>query len=130
MADEARVASLVEEAAAGAGWQVDGCHVAVLLRAGRHQRVSVDLAADAGVEYLRLISRVGDAAVMNEARLRAALGMNARLRAGALAIEQGFVVVVDTVPMHLASAMLPDAILRLAGKADEFERGLFGVDVQ
>lgn len=131
MADESRVESLMNAAAEVAGWQRDGRHVTVQLRDGRHQRVAVDGAEEEGVDYLRMVSRVGDAAVLNEARLRAALGMNARMRAGAIAILEGAVVVVDTMPMHRAdSNLLRDAIQRLAGKADELEKGLFGVDVQ
>ena len=113
------------------GWTREGNSATLLLPGGRHQRVQADLFEEDGEEILRLKSRVGPAAVLNEARLQSALRMNARLRFGAIAIDGEMLALVDTLLLREADAdELRSSMLYLARKADELERGLFGDDRQ
>lgn len=113
------------------GWTRDGNHAVVTLPGGRRQTVTAALSAEDGEEILRLSTHIGDAAVLNEARLRAALRMNARLHLGAIAIDGDLVAMVDTLLLRAADAeALRQSILFLARKADELERGLFQDDRQ
>jgi hypothetical protein len=113
------------------GWTREGNSAVVTLPGGRHQRVTAEVSAEDGDEILRVRTHVGDAAVMNEARMLAALRMNARLRFGAIAIDGALVAMVDTLLLHTADPeALRQSILHLARKADELERGLFQGDSQ
>jgi hypothetical protein len=114
-----------------AGWVLDGDAAVVPLPGGRRQRVGAEAQAEDGEEWLRLSSRIGDAAVLNEPRLLAALRLNARLRLGAIAVVGDALALVDTLRLRDADAgEVQQAVLYLAQKADEFERALFGRDVQ
>jgi hypothetical protein len=112
-----------------AGWPLDDGGAVVPLPGGRHQRVAAHVVVETGTEYLRLASRIGDAAVLNEPRLLAALRMNARLRLGAIAIDGQDLVMVHTLLVRDADADEVRATIQfLAQKADEFEKALFGRD--
>jgi hypothetical protein len=123
--------ALFETVCSREGWSRDGNSAVLLLPGGRHQRVLADVFEEDGCEILRLYSHIGPAAVLNEARLQAALRMNARLRFGAIAIDGELLALVDTLLLRDADAdELRSCILYLARKADELERGLFGSDRQ
>ena len=111
------------------GWPLDGNAVSVPLPGGRHQRITVEVIVEDDEELLRLHTRIGDAIVLTETRLRAAMRMNARLRLGALAIDGDSLAMVDVLLLRKAD---PDevraTVLYLARKADEFELALFESD--
>jgi hypothetical protein len=112
------------------GWERTGSTAVVPLPGERRQVVGVDLLVVDGDELMRLYTRVGEAAVLNEARLLAALRMNARLRCGAISILDTDLALVDIVPLADARAdAVRASILYLARQADDFERALFGRDV-
>jgi hypothetical protein len=123
--------ALFETVCSREGWTRDGNGAVLPVPGGRHQRVVADVFEEDGDEILRLRSHIGPAAVLNEARLQAALRMNLRLRFGAIAIDDQLLAIVDTLLLREADAdELRSSMLYLARKADELERGLFGSDRQ
>jgi hypothetical protein len=111
-------------------WDCDECQAVVPLADGRRQTVFQDLIDDEdGEQLMRLYSIIGDASIMDEIRLRAALGINNRLRHGAIAIMDDQLVLTDTFMVeHTDQAELEESILYLARKADDFERYIFETD--
>jgi hypothetical protein len=130
MSDATPVPAVFEEVCKREGWKRSGTAANVPLPGGRHQVVGADVLAIDGEEFMRLHTRVGEAKVLNEARLLAALRMNARLRCGAISILDNDLALVDIVPLRDARAEAVRASIRhLARQADDFERALFGRDV-
>jgi hypothetical protein len=126
----ASVPAVFDEVCKREGWARTGSAAIVPLPGGRHQAVGADVLALDGDELLRLHTRVGEAKVLNEARLLAALRMNARMRCGAISILDNDLALVDIVPLRDARAdAVRASILSLARQADDFERALFGRDV-
>lgn len=113
------------------GWARDGDGAIVPVAGGRRQRIAADVLDADGQPVLRVYTVVGRAAVLNQARLLAALRLNARFCHGAFAIRDEDLVMMDTFPLQGADAEeMRRSILYLTSKADEFERVLFGVDAQ
>lgn len=130
MTDPDPVPAVFDEVCKREGWGRTGSAAVVPLPGGRRQVVGVDVLVVDGDELLRLHTRVGEAAVLNEARLLAALRMNARLRCGAISILDTDLALVDIAPLRDARADTVRAtILHLARQADDFERALFGRDL-
>lgn len=126
---EPTVPAVFEDVCRREGWPLDEAAANVPLPGGRRQRVVANVVAEGGQDYLRLSSRIGDAAVLNEARLLAALRLNARLHLGAIAVDGAAVVMLNTLRLHDADAdEVRASVLYLAQRADEFERALFGRD--
>lgn len=124
------VPAVFDEVCTREGWQRTGGAAVVPLPGGRQQVVGADTLVVDGDELLRLYTRVGEATVLNEARLLAALRMNARMRCGAISILGADLALVAIAPLREARADSVRAhILHLARQADDFERALFGRDV-
>lgn len=115
-------------ACSNAGWHREGNAAVVPLAGGRHQRVSVTLVADDVGDFVRIASRIGEAAVLNDVRMAAALRLNARLRRGAIAVLDEDVALVETAAADVGADELQAIVAQLARTADQYESALFGRD--
>ena len=113
------------------GWTRAGPWAIVPVAGGRRQRVGADVIDADGEQVLRVYTIVGNAAVLNQPRLLAALRMNARFRHGAFAIRDDDLALIDTFPLRGADpSAMAVSIRYLTAKADDLERVLFGTDEQ
>jgi len=111
-------------------WDCEEHQAVIPVADGRTQTVFQDVIDDHdGEQLMRLYTIIGDASIMDEIRLRAALGINNRLRHGALAIMDNQLVLTDTFLLgHTDKTELEESILYIARKADDFERFIFQTD--
>ena len=112
------------------GWEVDGRFVTVNVVGGRTQTVRCEEVDEGDGLMVRVSTEIGDAQQLDADRLRAALGLNWRLRHGSLAIHSQMLKMTH----FLTAKRLPDELLvevveYLAHTADTYEKHLFGVDV-
>lgn len=123
--------SLIEATAAQHGWRIDGDSLVVPTTPGRNQKVAVTLTERDGGEFVRLLSRIGEANILNETRQLSALRLNANQPIGAMAIDGDDVVVTDSVPLrYMVAGLLGELVAGIAARADQFEKALFGTDEQ
>ena len=120
----------LQDICTAAGWTYLDDRAQIPLPVDRHQEVAwCNFEAD-GQTLIRLASVIGSASALNEARLTAALRLNANLRFGALAIVDDELAVVDTFLVSEADAAELEASMRyIAETADRYESAIFGTDV-
>ena len=120
---------IFEEVCAAKSWVWREDRVDIELPEGRRQFVQAESFDYEGEAMIRLWSSIGEADLLSEARLRAALGLNYAAAFGALAVREADLVMVDTFVIRNAD---PDevaaSILYLAATADRFEKLLFQRD--
>ena len=110
-------------------WELLPSGVNVANRDGRHQMVFLDFFDYRGDEFVRLRSTIGSAAKLDHKRMAHALGDNADLAHGALAISGEDLCMVETLMLEDADpGELEAAIEFLAEQADHYENVLFGTD--
>ena len=110
-------------------WTYAADHVVVPLPAGRHQKVFFEVSEQDGEEMLRLHTLIGEAAMLNEPRMRAALRLNYQMRFGAFAIRKEQLALVDTFLLREADRDEVMASMKyLAETADYYEDHIFGTD--
>jgi hypothetical protein len=120
---------VIEQVCAARCWPRYGDVIEIELEGGRTQRIAVNAFTDDDEEMIRISTGIGDAAELPESRLRAALGVNARLPHGALAIDDGQLVLSDTfLTRHAAPDHVERSLRFLAETADRYEKVLFGTD--
>ncbi len=119
----------LQQLSAAQGWDVDGRFITVAVAGGRTQTVRCEELDEGDGRMIRVSTIVGDAAAMSGMRLRAALGLNWRIRYGALAIHEKMLVMTHffTEP-KISDTMLSEVIQYLAMTADTYEGHLFGPD--
>lgn len=112
-----------------AGWTPIAAGVDIDLDDGRSQRVVHEVYDDEGEKLLRVYSVVGPAKRLDERRVRAALGLNWRLKFGAIAIwEDKLVVTRSFLERDLDDDELRLAIEFIARTADDYEKFIFRRD--
>ena len=111
------------------GWKVIAASAVIPLSDGRTQSVLHEVYEEDGDKILRAYTVVGDARVLDERRVRAALSLNWRLRFGAIAIWEDKLVLTDTFLVEEMDAHeLLGSIKYLAETGDKYEKYLFRVD--
>lgn len=111
------------------GWDVDGRFVTVAVAGGRTQTVRCEEVDEGDGLMLRVSTTVGDASELSASRLRAALGLNWRLRLGSLAIHAQTLKMTHFFPAKkVEDEALVEVVEYLALTADTYEKHLFGVD--
>jgi hypothetical protein len=112
---------------AGNGWSVDGRFVTVAVAAGRVQTVRCEEVDEGDGRMIRVSTIVGEGSKMSETRLRAALGLNWRIRYGALAIHDKMLVMTHFfTDLKVSDATLAEVIQYLAMTAATYETHLVG----
>ncbi|MFQ5507055.1 MAG: hypothetical protein ACE5F1_19970 [Planctomycetota bacterium] len=112
------------------GWDHKPGSAVVPLPDGRKQKVFVEVVEDGGEELLRIYTVVGDASILDEIRMQAALKINFRMRHGALAIMDQKLVILDTFPAEGADEeVLQDSAEYMAKRADDYEKYIYRIDV-
>lgn len=120
---------IFEKVCAAKGWVWHDDRVDIELSEGRRQFVQVESFEHEGEAMIRLWSSIGEADLLSEARLRAALGLNYAAAFGSLAVREDDLVMVDTFLIRNASTdEIAASILYLAATADRFENLLFQRD--
>ena len=111
------------------GWEISGSEATVPIGENRHQTVHHSVTKEDGQQVLRIHTVIGSAAVLDEVRMRAALGINARMRYGAFAILDDDLVLTDSFLLpHTDPTEVSASIGFLARKADDYERLIYGTD--
>jgi len=114
---------------AAAGWKQVAAAVDLDLDGERSQRVMHEMYDDGDERLLRVYSVVGPASVLDERRIRAALGLNWRLKYGAIAIwENKLVVTRSFLERDVDEDELRLAIEFIARTADEYEKHIYRRD--
>ena len=121
--------SLCQRVCDARGWELQPTGVVVRWGDGRHQVVSLEIFEYRDEKLVRLLSEIGRAGDLGVDRLIMALGANAELAHGALAIHDGQLCMTDTFRLEEAEAEQVEAALAyLAETADFYERSIFGTD--
>jgi hypothetical protein len=111
------------------GWELLPSGVNISLIGGRHQVINLETFEFRGREMIRFSTTIGDASDLDDARLNRALGANATLAHGALAIAGHDLVMTDTLLLKHADAREVESSLSFLGEqADHYEQILFGID--
>ena len=111
------------------GWEVDGRFVTVEVTGGRRQTVRCEAVDEGDGRMFRVSTIVGDSSAMSAVRLRAALGLNWRIRYGSLAIHDKMLVMTHFfTDSKVSDAIIAEVIQYLAMTADTYEEHLFGDD--
>ncbi|MFN0060537.1 MAG: hypothetical protein ACKVX7_18935 [Planctomycetota bacterium] len=111
------------------GWQLVGDTATIGLGDGRKQSVHAEVVVDNDDELLRLYSVIGDAALLDEQRMSAALRLNAGLRHGAIAIRKQALVLTDTFLLREADHdEVKMSVQYLARMADQYEKTIYRTD--
>lgn len=95
----------------------------------RSHRVRLSEFRHENVAYVRFVSVIGPADAIDHRRALSALGLNAHLTFGAIAIARDELVLTETLPLGMtepAAAML--TVSYLAQQADRYESVMFGDD--
>lgn len=103
----------------------------VATESSRSHRVQLHEFRHENVAFVRFTSIIGSAAVLDERRTASALGLNAHLVFGAVAVLRDELLLTETLPLGMieaGAAML--VISYLAQQADHYESVLFGEDVE
>ena len=115
------------------GWErTDEAHAitfSLAVREGRHQRVRLQEFRADNISYVRFISVIGSAESTDLPRAESALGLNAHLTWGAVAVLHNELILTET--MRLGSIRPNDAIsamVYLAHQADRYESVMFHAD--
>ena len=112
------------------GWELRGEEAVLSLPGGRQQSVFMETSHEDGEDILRIYSVIGDAGLLDENRMRSALGLNYRLRHGALAIRDQQMVLTDTFLTREADHdEVRLSIEYLAKTADQHEKHIYGTDL-
>ncbi len=120
---------LFDKVCRAAGWNPVAAAVDIPLEGGRSQRVIHEKYEDDGDVLLRVYSVVGPANRLDERRIRAALGLNWRLKFGAIAVwEDKLVVTRSFLERDLDDDELRLAIEFIARTADDYEKFIFRRD--
>ena len=121
---------LLSRLGASRGWEVDGRFVTVNVTGGRTQTVRCEEVDEGDGLMVRVSTDIGQADQLDEKRLRAALGLNWRLRHGCLAIHAQQIKMTHFLEAkRLPETILVEVVEYLALTADTYEKHLFGVDV-
>jgi len=127
MADRETFQRVLSEVCERNGWRAGGSQVEIALADDRRRAVRLEFFDFEGRERARLYSELGNAEGIRPLRLTQALGITFGLPHGALALRNGDLVMVDTLPSDKPDALELEASLRcLAEQADHFERTLLG----
>ncbi len=111
------------------GWELLPSGVNISLQGGRHQVVNLEVFDFRGRELVRFSATIGDAGRLDDGRLALALGANATLVHGALAISGSDLVMTDTLLIQHADAReIESSVSFLGEQADHYEQILFGID--
>jgi hypothetical protein len=111
-------------------WELLPTGIVVRWGDGRHQLVSLEFFEFEREELVRLCSVIGPVSALHREQLVSALRANAVLAHGALAILGDDICVTDTLMVTDADAgEIEAAIEHMARTADQYERTLFGTDV-
>jgi hypothetical protein len=97
----------------------------------RRHRVHLAEHRHENIAFVRLTSTIGPADAVDQRRALSALGLNAHLAFGAIAIHQNELVLTESLPLGLidpGAAML--TISYLAQQADRYESVMFGDDTE
>lgn len=103
----------------------------VATESARSHRVRLHEFRHENVAFVRFTSIIGSAKVLDERRAMSALGLNAHLVVGSVAVLRDEMLLTATLPLGMVEA--PAAILvisYLAQQADRYESVLFGEDTQ
>ena len=110
-------------------WRYENDWVEVPVEGDRQQRVKLDYFSDEGHERVRFVTQIGTTERIDPLRLNDALRLNLRLPQGALALQGDMLVMVDTLPIRIATTDIVELSIRgLADAADHYERTMFGGD--
>ncbi len=124
---------LVDAIARQRGWETGqerGQATLSVPQGPRSQVVSVTEFGDGGEPMVRYTTRIGKAAALEGARMRAALEVNYRLPHGCLAIDGDQLVLTATRPLAATTPETSgEAIGFIARQADAYEKFIFGTDV-
>ena len=126
---QGRFADSCRAACANQGWELLPTGVLVLLGDGRRQLVSIEFFEYQEEELVRLWSATGPVSALSREQLATALDSNMHLAHGALAIKDDDLCLVDTLPGDADENDVAACIEFLARSADEYERVVFGTDV-
>ncbi|MBI2213367.1 MAG: hypothetical protein HYU52_06945 [Acidobacteria bacterium] len=103
----------------------------VMTEGDRSHRVRLTEFRHENIAFVRFTSVIGSAEVIDPRRTLSALGLNAHLVFGAIAIVQNELVLTESLPLGMIeprAAML--TISYLAQQADRYESVMFGDDTQ
>ena len=127
MCDHGHMEERLQVLSAGNGWTVDGRFVTVAVAEGGAQTVRCEEVDEGDGRMIRVSTIVGDASGMSETRLRAGLGLNWRIRYGALAIHDKMLVMTHFfTDLKVSDATLAEVIQYLAMTAAMYEAHLVG----
>ncbi len=122
--------STLQGICADRSWSFEPGCVEIQFADKRRQRVAFEFFSFEGRELVRIHSVIGSTRKIDSDRLNTALGLNFRLPHGALAIYKDDLVMVDTLMVQEAGpAEITAAIAYLAETADQYEKTMFGPDV-
>ena len=110
-------------------WALQGDTIEILLDGDRMQKITIVPFKHNGVAMARAFSKIGSAEDLPEMRLKSALSLNFNMPHGALALNEGMLVLTDTFLLRDADEGEVAASLRyLAETADRYEKEIYGQD--
>lgn len=124
----ARFRATVEGVCKALGWQLDGDAIEARFENGRRQELSFRFFEFEGQELVRFDTVIGDASVVDPARLTQGLRVTYKFPHGALALKGDSLVMVDTLPVDDDAAAVEAIVRYLAETADHLESTMFGGD--
>lgn len=111
------------------GWAVQDNDIDILLQGDRMQRISIVLFKHEGASMIRAFSKIGTGEALSESRLASALRLNFSMPHGAVALNEGMLVLTDTFLLKDADEGEVEASLEfLATTADRYEKLIYGGD--
>ncbi|MEM7234113.1 MAG: hypothetical protein AAF517_18190 [Planctomycetota bacterium] len=123
------VPEIIQQVCSSNDWSYQAGKAEVALGDGRKQVLFATTFSHDGGDMVRLHTVVGDAKVLTETRLRAALSLNSSVAFGALAVQGEDLVMTDTFLISDADQGEVSRSMRfLAETADKYERMIYGTD--
>lgn len=103
----------------------------VATESARSHRVRLQEFRHENVAFVRFTSIIGPSKVLDERRAMSALGLNAHLVVGAVAVLRDELLLTETLPLGMIESAAAMAVISyLAQQADHYESVLFGEDTQ
>jgi len=124
----AKFCATLEGVCKALGWHLEDDAIEARFENGRRQELSYRFFEFDGQELVRFDTVIGDASLVNPARLTQGLRVTYKLPHGALALKDDSLVMVDTLLVDDDAAAVEAIVRYLAETADHLELTMFGGD--